>query len=55
MVEDCINLLELLREKGVDGDFLQEVLGVFMNEIVDAEVTARIGADHGEVNEDPTD
>ena len=54
MIKDCMDLLELLRKKGVDGDvdFLQEALRVLMNAIVDAEVTARIGANRGERSPD---
>ena len=44
-----MDLLELLRKRNVDGDvdFLQEALRVLMNTIMDAEVTARIGAECG--------
>ena len=52
MARDSIDLLELLRKQGVDGDvdFLQEALRVLMNAIMDAEVTARIDAERGERN-----
>ena len=50
MVKGSTDLLELLRNRGVDGevDFLREALRVLMDAIMDAEVSARIGADHGE-------
>ena len=40
----------LLRKGGMDGDvdFLQEALRVLVEEIMDAEVSARIGAEYGE-------
>ena len=54
MVKDNMDLLELLCKRGVDGDvdFLQEALRVLMNAIMDAEVTARIGAERGERSPD---
>ena len=54
MVKESMDLLELLRKRGVDGDvdFLQEALRVVMNAIMDAEVTARIGAERGERSPD---
>ena len=47
MARDSIDFLELLRKSGVDGDvdFLREAL-------MDAEVTARIGAERGERSPD---
>ena len=50
MARDSIDILELLRKRGVDGDvdFLREALRMLMDAIMDAEVSARIGADHGE-------
>ena len=50
MVKESMDLLELLRKRGVDGDvdFLREALRVLMDAIMDAEVSARIGAEHGE-------
>ena len=49
MVKESMDLLELLRKSGVDGDvdFLREALRVLMDAIMDAEVSARIGAEHG--------
>ena len=54
MVKDSMDLLELLRNRGVDGDvdFLREALRVLMDAIMDAEVSARISAEHGERNPD---
>ena len=50
MVKESMDLLELLRKRGLDGDvdFLREALRVLMDAIMDAEVSARIGAEHGE-------
>ena len=49
MVKDSMDLLELLRKRGLDGDvdFLREALRVLMDAIMDAEVSTRIGAEHG--------
>ena len=54
MARDSIDILELLRKRGVDGDvdFLREALLVLMDAIMDAEVSARIGAEHGERSPD---
>ena len=54
MVKGSMDLLELLRKRGVDGDvdFLREALRVLMDAIMDAEVSARIGAEHGERSPD---
>ena len=54
MVKDSMDLLELLRKRGVNGDvdFLREALRVLMDAIMDAEVSARIGAEHGERSPD---
>ena len=54
MVKESMDLLELLRKRGVDGDvdFLREALRVLMDAIMDAEVSARIGAEHGERSPD---
>ena len=45
-----MDLLGLLRKRGMDGDvdFLREVLRVLVEGIMDAEVSARIGAEYGE-------
>ena len=50
MVKQRMDLLELLRERGMDGDvdFLREALRVLVDGIMDAEVSAQIGAQHGE-------
>ena len=54
MVKESMDLLELLRKSGVDGDvdFLREALRVLMDAIMDAEVSTRIGAEHGERSPD---
>ena len=50
MVKHSMDLLELLRKRGMDGDvdFLREALRVLVDGIMDAEVSAQIGAEHGE-------
>ena len=50
MVKQRMDLLELLRKRGMDGDvnLLREALRVLVNGIMDAEVSAQIGAQHGE-------
>ena len=50
MVKHSMDLLELLRKRGIDGDvnFLREALRVLVDGIMDAEVSAQIGAEHGE-------
>ena len=50
MVKERMGLLELLRKGGMDGDvdFLREALRVLVEGIMDAEVSARIGAEYGE-------
>ena len=54
MVKDSVDLLELLRKRGVDGDvdFLLEALRVVADAIMDADVSAKIGAEHGERSPD---
>ena len=54
MVRDSMDLLELLRKRGVDGDvdFLGETLRVLMDAIMDVEVTVRIGVEDGERSPD---
>ena len=54
MARDSIDLLELLRKQGMDGDvdFLREALRVVTDALMDAEVTARIGAERGERSPD---
>ena len=46
MVKERMDLLELLRKGGMDGDvdFLREALRVLVEGIMDAEVSSRIGA-----------
>ena len=50
VVKQRMDLLELLRKRGMDGDvdFLREALRVLVDGIMDAEVSAQIGAEHGE-------
>ena len=50
MVKEMMDLLELLRKGGMDGDvdFLREALRVLVEGIMDAEVSSRIGAEYGE-------
>ena len=57
MARDSIDLLELLHKRGVDGDvdFLREALRVLTDALMDAEVTARIGAECGERSPDRFD
>lgn len=52
MAKNSMDLLELLRKSGMDGDvdFLREALQVLVEGIMDAEVSAQIGAQHGERN-----
>ena len=49
MVKERMDLLELLRKGGMDGDvdFLREALRVLVEGIMDAEVSSRIGAERG--------
>ena len=51
MARESMDALELLCKRGVDGDidFLREALRVLTNAIMDAEVSARIGAEHAEI------
>ena len=50
MVKERMDLLELMRKRGMDGDvdFLREALRVLVEGIMDAEVSSRIGAEYGE-------
>ena len=50
MVKHSMDLLELLRKRGIDGDvdFLREALRVLVDGIMDAEVSTQIGAERGE-------
>ena len=52
MAKNSMELLELLRKRGMDGDvdFLREALQVLVEGIMEAEVSAQIGAQHGERN-----
>ena len=50
MVKDSIDVLGLLRKRGLEGDvdFLREALAVLVQAIMEAEVTERVGAGYGE-------
>ena len=50
MAKDRIDVIELLRKRGMDGDvdFLREALSVLVDGIMDAEVSAQIGGEYGE-------
>ena len=52
MVKERMDLLELMRKRGMDGDvdFLREALRVLVEEIMEADVSSRIGAGYGERN-----
>ena len=54
MVKESMDLLELLRKRGVDGDvdFLLEALRVVADAAMNADVSAKIGAEHGERSPD---
>ena len=54
MAKNSMDLLELLRKRGMDGDvdFLREALQVLVEGIMDAEVSGQIGAQHGERSSD---
>ena len=50
MAKDRMDVLELLRQRGMDGDvdFLRDALRVLMDGIMDAEVLVQICAEYGE-------
>ena len=52
MVKERMDLLELMRKRGIDGDvdFLREALRVLVEEIMEADVSSRTGAGYGERN-----
>ena len=52
MVKQSMDLLELLRKRGMEGtvDFLREAGRFWWKGIMDAEVSAQTGAGHGERN-----
>ena len=54
MVKDSVDLLELLRKRGIEGDvdFLLEALRVVAEAVMDADVSAKIRAGHGERSAD---
>ena len=53
-IQDSIDILELLRKRGMSGDvdFLLEALGVVAHGLMEAEVTAKSGAAYGERSAD---
>jgi putative transposase len=50
VVKESIDVLGLLRKRGVEGDvdFLREAMAVLVQAIMEAEVTEQVGADYGE-------
>ena len=54
MARESMDLLELLRKRGADGDvdFLLEALGVVAQGLMEAEVTVKTGAGYGERSAD---
>ena len=54
MARGSMDILELLRKRGMDGDvdFLREALAVLVEGIMDAEVSAKAGAGYGERSPD---
>lgn len=54
MARDSIDILELLRKRGMDGDvdFLREAVVVLANGIMDGEASVKAGADYGERSPD---
>ena len=54
MARESMDLLELLRKRGMNGDvdFLPEALGVVAHGLMEAEVTVKTGAAYGERSAD---
>ena len=54
MARDSMNILELVRKRGLDGDidFLREALGVLVEDIMAAEASVKAGAGYGERSPD---
>ena len=54
MARDSIDILELLRKRGMDGDldFLLEAVEALANGIMDSEASVQAGADYGERSPD---
>ncbi len=50
MVKDRMDVLGLLRKRGMEGDidFVREAVVVLVQGIMEAEVTAQVGASYGE-------
>ncbi len=53
MVRESVGLLELLRKQAAGGDldFLREAVAVLAEAVMEAEVSAHVGADYGERSE----
>ena len=53
MVRESVGLLELLRKQAAGGDldFLREAVAVLAEAVMEAEVSAHVGADYGEHSE----
>lgn len=54
MARDSIDILKLLRKRGMDGDvdFLCEAVAVLANRIMDGEASVKAGAGYGERSPD---
>ena len=54
MARDSIDILELLRKRGMggDADFLREAVGVLVEGIMDSEASVKAGAGYGERSPD---
>ena len=54
MARESMDLLELLRKRGMDGDvdFLREALGVLVDGIMDGKASVKAGAGCGERSPD---
>lgn len=50
MAKERMDVLELLRKRGMDGDvdFLRDALKVLVDGVMDAEVSAQVGTGYGE-------
>lgn len=56
MARESVDVLELLRKQAEEGDldFLREAVAVLAEAVMDAEVTAQVGAGYGERSEERT-
>ena len=57
MARESMDILELLRKRGMDGDadFLREALAVLVDGLMDAEASVKAGAGYGERSPGPVD